>query len=848
MAKKTDNPLGTPLSPTYFPAQKRTDKEKTEQYYKDCVNAGLTLANWNTNNVGATGVRTSRKNKVINYNLYNDIVDKREMERVVNPLGLEDVDFPATYKNYPLLNDSINLLGGEERNRIFYPMVTVINSDAITEKIRGIDEAFSQFYIQKLTQEKLDQNKLQAELQSFGRWAKFNYKDKRERMASQVLKYLYHTQDLAEEFSRGFKDALIAGEEIYVIEIYDGEPYLRKANPLNIYTLRSGSSWKVEDADIIIEDVYLPMGETLDRYHEFLTGENIRTLEEGHLLSVGSKNSLYSSQIMNPVWNINTVIDNPEDLGITIMTGFNTSYFNGSYDSDGNIRVTRVVWRGMRLVKVKSYIDEDGERQEEFMPEQWKPNKEIGEEAKDMWITEWQEGTRIGNDIYVKCQPCEIQMRHRDNISISHPGIVGTIYNTNSSKGRSLMDIGRDYQYLYNLFMYRMQLAVMKDKGRIGLIPFHLMPDGWDISKWLYYGEYFGWAPIDAFNEGQKGVAKGKLAPTNTPTDIDLSAGDYVQRQVMLLDFIERRVESLTGISPQRKGAINNRETVGGVERAVQQSSHITEEWFKIHDNTKVRALRALLEAAKIAYRNSTSFVREFVLDDGTKEILEFDYDTFVEASYGVDVSNATRDMMSLQKMQSLADRFIQVNAPLSIVTDLLSTEDIASLRRKIETYDEELKQQQQQQAQAQQQEITAKLQQEVAIKQAELDQAYQLEIEKLDREDMNKELDRQNKIYLEEIRAMAFDPNKDANENSVPDILEQGKLALENTKASFEHMTKQKDASDRKEIENKKIALEEKRMKHEEKLQKIKDDAAMKREQLKARTAKSNPVAGEKK
>jgi hypothetical protein len=31
------------------------------------------------------------------------------------------------------------------------------------------------------------------------------------------------------------------------------------------------------------------------------------------------------------------------------------------------------------------------------------------------------------------------------------------------------------------------------------------------------------------------------------------------------------------GITPQREGQVSNRETVGGVERSVLQSSHITE-------------------------------------------------------------------------------------------------------------------------------------------------------------------------------------------------------------------------------------------------------------------------------
>ena len=52
---------------------------------------------------------------------------------------------------------------------------------------------------------------------------------------------------------------------------------------------------------------------------------------------------------------------------------------------------------------------------------------------------------------------------------------------------------------------------------------------------------------------------------------IDLEQGQYLQRTLLMADFIARRVEDITGINPQRKGAVDNRETVGGVERAVTQ-------------------------------------------------------------------------------------------------------------------------------------------------------------------------------------------------------------------------------------------------------------------------------------
>ena len=232
----------------------------------------------------------------------------------------------------------------------------------------------------------------------------------------------------------------------------------------------------------------------------------------------------------------------------------------------------------------------------------------------------------------------------------------------------------------------------------------------------------------------------------------------------MMLEFIERRLDNLTGISPQRKGSIDNRETVGGVERAVQQSSNITEKWFNIHDFTRKRALRALLEATKIAWQGK-SFVREFVLDDGTKQILDFDAEVFYEASYGVDVTNSSEDMQAIQAMRALGERFLQAGGSMSIVAELYRTKSLADLQRKIQTYEENQQQAAAEQAQKEQQLAESQLQIEENRYQDELD----LEYEKLDREDINKQLDRENDIYLEEIKAMSFDPNKDVNMNAVP-------------------------------------------------------------------------------
>ena len=113
--------------------------------------------------------------------------------------------------------------------------------------------------------------------------------------------------------------------------------------------------------------------------------------------------------------------------------------FGGFYDKEGNVRWTRVLWKGMRKIGILSYIDENGETQKTIVPEQYKPNEELGEQVKWMWISEWNEGTKIGEDIFVKMGPRKIQFRHLDNLSISSPGVVGTVMNVGEQKARSLM-------------------------------------------------------------------------------------------------------------------------------------------------------------------------------------------------------------------------------------------------------------------------------------------------------------------------------------------------------------------------------------------------------------------------
>ena len=219
-------------------------------------------------------------------------------------------------------------------------------------------------------------------------------------------------------------------------------------------------------------------------------------------------------------------------------------------------------------------------------------------------------------------RPKQQQFRRMDNLSVCKSGYVGTIYNANNSQSVSLMDRLVPWVYLYITLWYRLELAISANQGKIALIDLSLIPDGWEVEKWMYYAQSMKFGFVDSLNEGKKGQSTGKLAGNISTQNkvLDMETGNYIQQHTQLLEFVESKVQSLSGVTRQRLGSISSSELVGTTERAVQQSSHITEKWYDIHNNTKVRVLQTLVDVAKDVYKGKTKKF-QYVTDNLGKDV-----------------------------------------------------------------------------------------------------------------------------------------------------------------------------------------------------------------------------------
>lgn len=737
----------TPITNINFPAQKKSTTSKNKDWRKKCVDGGESASIWRNE-----GIRTSYINKKINYDLYSDILDQSDIEKICNPLGVLGLNAPAKMQNYPICNPKIDLLVGESIKRKFDWKVRVINDDAISDKENFMRGKLEKMITSHIQNKDLEGEQVQQELKKFQNYLSFEYQDTRERVSTQILSYLYKHLKLDYVFSKGFKDALICAEEIYQCDIVAGEPIVKKINPRNVHTVRSGESPYIEDSDIITIIGYMSPGQIVDEYHEYLSSKELDYIEQGmdtysatSAIDIGHKPDL-------PI-RLNEAID------LSVLA--NDQSYNSPFDNNGNIRVTKVYWKSMRKMKKVKYYDAQGDEQFELFDENYKIDKSKGEEETILWVSEWWEGHKIGGSvgsadgdkaIYTKMQPRPIQFRSMENPSKCHPGIVGTIYNTNDNNGVSLMDRMKPYQYLYNVLAYNAELAIAKNYGKIMRLDLASIPENWQVDQWLSFAQGMNLAVYDSFKEGSKGAAQGKIAGGMSPQVpvIDMEMGNTIQLYMSMMAFIKQELGEIAGVSAARQGQIQTREAVGNVEREVAQSSHITEYWFLEHDHVKIRVLECLLETAKFAWRDKKNKKIQYVLDDGATMLFDIEGAQFNECEYGLQITDGSSSHELLQTMKQLAHAGIQNGLiTFSQLLDIYSTESISSIRRKITRAEGEQKEQEQKEK-AMQQEMQKEMLSHQA-QQAENEKDFKRE--EWDREDLNKDKELSNNLEIERMR-----------------------------------------------------------------------------------------------
>lgn len=800
-----------------MPPQKVSSHKKTKKWGEECVRAVANMGHATYSNG-----RTSWERKQINYDLVNSILDESDFTLATDPYGQGSEKIgnqPARIRDINLIVNKLNLMKGEEMNRPFNFTAIAVNGEAVSTHDKLKKEMLINVATRMVAQalgETLEPvidpqtgEPIPKTFEEVDKYFSYSFRDIREKWANSILKYLEYEESMALKFNEGFEHGLIAAEEIYYIGIVNGQPKVRVCNPLNCEFDRNPDNPWTQDGDWFREDRWMTVGQILDEFNEYLTDADITRLDARDL-----RNTFRDQMIPGHAY---TQAD---------IDAYEKGRFTRSSQTNSHYLVTNVVWRSMKKIGFVTYPDQNGEEQTGIVDESFtltQEMKELGYKIEWKWIPEIWKGTQIGEDLIIAVEPLPNQQRSMDNPSYVPLPYVGRVYNATNSVQTSLVDLIKPHQYLYVIIWFRLEAEIAKAKGKKMVFDIAQMPksEGIDLDKWIYYFDNVGLAFINSFEEG-KDKFQGQRANFNQFTDIDMTLSQSIGQYIGILSKIESLVDKIVGINPQREGSTHQSETAHGIERAVTQSSHITEPWFYIHNEIKKKVLTHLLETAKFAYQGSKKL--QYLINDTERISMEIDIEKFSESDYGIYLTNSGHDYNTLRKLEGLAERGIATGAvSFSDAIALFKSNSTAELSNIIR---ESERQRQQLEQQVRESEQQAQL--------AALEQQAQMDREDREWQSIEKQLDRENRLREAAIKVTGFDT--DTADNNRLDAIEEAKLQInelresnidsrERAKLSHDSLEKAKDRQ-----------LEREKLQSKEKIEKLKSETALK-----------NKVTGEK-
>jgi hypothetical protein len=681
-----------------LPPQRKTEVEKDDEWHEQCIEAliGMSIFSRDEHHYRDLLSKT--------YGYYSGEIQAEDYDHVLRPYGKKRKNMPAKMQNYNIIKPSIDLLLGEKAKRPYSFVVRVSNPDITTKKERALQEALVENlqaqFVNELRRIGYSDEEIQEvpPTEEIAEAFEKDYVDERALIGQASLQYLSDHLELPRKFREAFFHFLVSGRVVTEKFINADRVEEFVINPLDADWDKSPDTEFIEDGEWAVIRQLCTIPDVLDTYYDDLTEEQIDYLERrigttphGYLWQTDRDDGLHDSRG---------------------FTGGRGNAFNNRY-----VEVYRTYWKSMTQIGVRRYLSPFGSWEKEVVTGSYTPGP--GENIEWYWVNEVRQGTRIGEDIYIDYGAHESQRRSMDNHSKCKLPVNGRKYSDKNAKPISLVMLGMPYQLLYNVYHYRLELAIAKAKDMVAHFDYNAIPSELGIDNWLYYIDALGFA----FSSGPKdGEPQGSSTHKSV---LDLSAKN-IEQYMGLLNMIQQQWDDLAGISRQRKGLTAPYELKSTTEQSIIQSSFITEDYFMKFTEFEERELEGLLDLSKIAWMNNV--VGSYVMPDNTVGILEVDGIAHSETEYGIHVVQSGKESDNVNFLKAMLQQMAGQGAlPLSMVAEILNAPSFATIRDKIaeaEKTQAELAEQQQQMEQEQQAaQIQAQQQQQMfEAEQKELD------------------------------------------------------------------------------------------------------------------------------
>ena len=674
-----------------FPAQYVTESEKTDEWCNSWINAIIGYMSYSD-----SPHKSSRINDIQNYNIYNGEIELDDFKYITEQYGMS---YPARLVNYPIISPKIDLLVGEDLRRPIDVKVSTTNKEAVLRKedvkvsliMKDLTEEIHKDFFAKTGIEVPSVTDMELP-EDIDVYMKYNYREMVEETAQDGLEYLIQKYNYVDLFKEGFRDLLVTGKEFFRIYDHNGDPFVRRVDPRSVIYETSSTSDYLDDSAWVGEERYLSYSEILDEYRDELTQEHMQELSA--MYQIGSSDDLA---------NYNSGFD----------------WIDYQEGQEVKIRVVSVEWKSIKTLKFK--VSENKYNPDRpFMKQvsdDYKAKKK--DNIKTKYVDDIWEATKIGGKIMVQARRRPNQIRSVDDAGTTQLSYVGCIRGNTTGRSVSMVDLLKNIQMLYNVVMYQIELALARSGGKAVVYDVSQLPTnlGMDMQSVLYHLKTDGIIPINSKDEG------GQVNSFNQFSQVDFTLSQSVQQLINLKMMLEQTAGQISGVSPQREGAVGQYEYVGNVQRSVIQSATITESLFYSHAMVKKRIFERVANLMKVCWAGGKK--ASYILGDGAFKFLSVMPDVALQ-DYGIFIGDSGKDDALRQSLQQIAQSAVQGGqVTLLDVIKVFKADTFTEAEHILERAMDEMKaneaqQQEQQQAmmQAQAEQAQAAFEQQVQLEQ----------------------------------------------------------------------------------------------------------------------------------
>ncbi len=839
-----------------FPDQFKTEKEKQdESWIKNTMD-------YFSNKAYAEYIK-NRDTFVKNYDLMKgilrpeDFYQEPEVKSFTDMLTT-DLALPSYVKHYSIITTPVNELVGEISKRPDAFRVKAFDDDSQAEELEFKTKILQDFVINQAKQkiqeqaamagEEIPDEELQQMTMDEVKDQLDTYTSVAEKWANHVLtaqKADFNTKEKSED---AFRDILISGREFF--HIYEDNSKLgfniEVANPKNTWFLTTpdrkyisdptgraqgayaAGTVQVMELSEIIESIPDITKEEIDHLRSSLQDYGLINVRESNLgnsdIAPGNDSVQYDTfdpLVLQTRMMIESEMKENND-GLKDFLGLtnNVSSFGYKYV------VVRSYWLSKKKIGKLIYTDEMGNEQSMLVDENYKKGTIPTEESLEWgWINQWYQGIKIGPDIYY-IKPFKL---------LSYCPIIGQTFEVKNTESKSLVDLMKPFQVLYNVCMNQLYKLLEKEVGKVQLMSIRHIPipkdgDAQDaLDIWEMEARNRGVVFIDDSPENLKSPSG-----FNQFTSLDLTRTQEIQARYTLAQQLKNECWELIGMSRQRMGSVSASESATGTNTAMQQSYSQTEPLFVAHEYVLGQLYQAIIDASLYVEGQKPESTISYITSEGESAFVSVNGSDIRFRDLKVFLTNRPEDQKMFNEIRQLSQAVLQNGGSLHDIIELYTTNSVRQMKKVFKNLKERQEQIQNQQMQQQQQQ----LEQQQAQSEAQIQAAQQSQAEKMAHDDYQNELDRINKKEIALIAAESKSgPLSDIDESGTPDVLEINKLAAEQSRAAKDYQGKMAEIQSKNMLASQKLQVER------EKLQVAREnqanDLAIAKENAKGRATK---------